>query len=46
MLQSDRGRELSEELRDTRSKPQARQTEVLFDVPQLTFDDFQEESQS
>lgn len=40
-LQSERGQELSDAVRDRRSKPQARRIEALVDISQLTFDDFQ-----
>jgi len=41
-LQSERGRQLSRDARESFSKPKARRIETLVDVPQLTFDDFQD----
>lgn len=39
-LQSERGKDLSAHLRETRSTPEARAVEVLVDIPQHTLDDF------
>ena len=39
-LQSERGKDLSEHLRETRPTPEARAVEVLVDISQHTLDDF------